>query len=141
MIERVRNYSNPNLSVFCQTFDKTIKDYPNDFLYLDPPYYESGDLFKGIYPNGNIPVHHSGFNHELLRDLLHNHKGKFILSYNDCSQVREFYKDFTILTPSWSYSLSNGETRIGKNKQDRANELGSSTNQPKKSHELLIIKG
>jgi hypothetical protein len=27
-------------------------------------------MFTGIYPMRNIPIHHDGFNHELLRDLL-----------------------------------------------------------------------
>ena len=29
-----------------------------------------------------------------LRDLLHSHNGSFILSYNNCETIREYYKDF-----------------------------------------------
>ena len=110
-----------------------IPGHPNDFLYLDPPYYlqkdEDNKMLKGMYPNCNIDVHHRGFNHELLRDLLHNHKGNFILSYNNCETIREYYKDFDLSYPKWHYSYALGETRIGNNKEN---------NDAKKSHEILI---
>jgi len=125
MVDNIRNYSNPNLSVSHLSFEKSIPSHRTEFLYLDPPYYESGDLFKPIYPNSNIPVLHQGFNHNHLAELLKNHKGKFLLSYNDCEEVRELYKGFQFITPSWSYSMGNGETR-------------SRTNVVKQSHELLI---
>ena len=136
-IERIRTYKNSKFSVRTGNFSDVIPEYKNDFLYLDPPYYldkdEDNKMFKGIYPNSNIDIHHTGFNHELLRDLLHNHKGKFILSYNNCQTIREYYKDFDLYYPSWHYSYGVGETRIGKNKQ----EVG---NTPKESHEILIVK-
>lgn len=135
MIDKIRCYTNPNLSVYNHTFDEVIPNHSKDFLYLDPPYYlkQDGDnkMFKGIYPNANIDVHHTGFNHELLRDLLHSHKGKFVLSYNNCATIREYYKDFELVYPSWHYSYALGEKRIGTNKVD---------NTPKESHEILIIK-
>ena len=137
-IERVRDFKVPNLEVHCGSFEETIVAHTNDFLYCDPPYYmekKEGDddnkMFKAIYPNSNWPIHHQHFNHEKLRDLLHSHNGKFILSYNDCEWIRENYKDFKFKTPEWTYSYGQGETRIGKNKQN---------NDPKKSHEILIIK-
>ena len=134
-INRVRDFSVSNLSVDCGSFEDTITAHDNDFLYLDPPYFTSDDednkMFKAIYPNSNFPVHHTHFNHEKLRDLLHSHKGQFILSYNDCEWIRENYKDFEFKTPKWAYSYGQGETRIGKNKQN---------NDPKESHEILIIK-
>jgi DNA adenine methylase len=92
---------------------------------------DDNKMFKAIYPNSNFPVHHTHFSHEKLRDLLHSHKGKFILSYNDCEWVRENYKGFKFKFPEWAYSYGQGETRIGKNKKN---------NDPKKSHEILIIK-
>jgi DNA adenine methylase len=82
----------------------------------------------------NIPVHHNGFDHEKLRDLLHNHNGGFVLSYNNCETIREYYKDFELFYPEWSYSMGNGETRIGKNRE----EMGITNS--KESHEILIVK-
>jgi len=134
-IERVKNFSCPNLSVKQSSFDKVIPNYKKDFIYADPPYYmeksEDNKMFKAIYPNSNFALHHLHFDHELLRDQLHSHEGKFLLSYNDCDWVRENYKGFKFKTPEWAYSYGQGETRIGKNKKN---------NDPKQSHEILIIK-
>ncbi|MEK6932715.1 MAG: DNA adenine methylase [Nanoarchaeota archaeon] len=136
MIERIRDFKPGNLKVEYADFQDVIKKYPNDFLYCDPPYYIGKDskMFKGIYPMRNIPVHHNGFKHEVLRDLLKNHKGGWILSYNDCPTIREWYKDFQIYSPSWQYTMGQGEKRIGKNRI----ENGSKTN-IKSSHELIIF--
>ena len=134
-IERVRDFSCPNLSVKQSSFDKVIPNYKKDFIYADPPYYmeksEDNKMFKAIYPNSNFALHHIHFNHELLRDQLHSHEGKFLLSDNDCEWVRENYKGFKFKTPEWAYSYGQGETRIGKNKKN---------NDPKQSHEIHIIK-
>ena len=134
-LKRVRDFSCPNLSVKQSSFDKVIPNYKKDFIYADPPYYmeksEDNKMFKAIYPNSNFALHHMHFDHELLRDQLHSHEGKFLLSYNDCDWVRENYKDFKFKTPEWAYSYGQGETRIGKNKKN---------NDPKQSHEILIIK-
>lgn len=135
MVETISKFKNDKLKVEQATFQTSIQSNPEEFLYLDPPYYleKDGDnkMFKGIYPNANVDVHHTGFEHEKLRDLLHSHKGKFMLSYNNCETIREWYKDFELQYPTWHYSYALGEKRIGKNKTD---------NNPKQSHEILIIK-
>ena len=116
-VTSIREYKNPNLSVRKGTFDEVIPNHTNDFLYLDPPYYINKDkdnkLYKGLYPNANIAVHHKGFDHKQLRDLLHNHNGNFILSYNDCETIREYYKDFEILYPKWENSNAYNTDRVG----------------------------
>ena len=134
-IEKVKNFDVKNLKVFCDSFENVIPKYKNDFLYCDPPYYLDGDskMFVGMYPHRNFPIHHKGFRHELLRDLLKEHTGGFILSYNDCSTIRDWYKDFNMITPTWQYTFSQGDTRIGKNRKDKNN--GSYI---KKSHEIII---
>lgn len=126
-----------NLSVECESFENVFETYPNDFFYCDPPYFliEDSKMFRGIYPMRNFPIHHNSFNHALLAKLLNNHRGKFILSYNDCAFVREAYKDYRILEPKWQYTMGQGEIRVGKNRLDRGD-----TNNIKHSHELLIIK-
>ncbi len=137
MIERIRDFKPGNLKVKCADFREVLKRYPNDFMYLDPPYYIGPDskMFKGIYPMRNIPVHHKDFPHGVLRDMLKKHKGGFILSYNDCPTIRNYYKDFCeITTPSWQYTMGQGETRIGKYRK----ENGINTN-IKGSHELIIF--
>ncbi|MDO7252538.1 DNA adenine methylase [Helicobacter cappadocius] len=136
-LEKIRDFKTNNLKVECQSFEYSFQKYPDDFFYLDPPYFLEGDskMFKGIYPQRNFPIHHNNFNHQLLADLLKNHKGRFILSYNDCQWIRDKYKDFKILEPQWQYTMGQGEKRIGKNRIIRGDNHNI-----KKSHELLIIK-
>lgn len=135
MIEKIRDFDPKKLKVKCADFQEVIKNHPNDFLYCDPPYYLGKDskMFKGIYPMRNIPVHHNGFAHEILRDLLRDHKGGFILSYNDCPTIRKYYKEFQQFFPSWQYTMGQGETRIGKNR------IGNGDNHIKQSHEIIIF--
>lgn len=138
MIKNIENFIVPTLSVRQGSFEDVLPNHKKNTLYLDPPYYLEKDkdnkMFTGIYPMRNIPIHHDGFNHEVLRDLLHNHKGKFVLSYNNCETIREYYKDFEQVFPTWNYSMGNGEKRIGKNRE----EAGITNS--KDSHEILIIK-
>lgn len=135
IIEKIRDFRPGNLKVECSDFRKVLKKHRDDFMYLDPPYYIGDDskMFKGVYPMRNIPVHHNGFPHEELRDLLRKHKGGFILSYNDCPMIREHYENYRQFFPSWQYTMGQGETRIGKNRIENG-----SKNNVKKSHEILI---
>jgi len=134
-IEKVRDFSPKNLSVFNNKFENSIPNHNGDFLYCDPPYFLGGDskMFKGIYPQRNFPVHHNGFNHNLLCELLKNHKGGFILSYNDCTEIRQMYKDYKIVEVQWQYTMGQGETRIGKNRLEKGDS------HIKQSHEILIL--
>ena len=117
MIAKVRDFKPKKLRVGCADFEDAFKKYPNDFFYCDPPYYlgEDSKMFRGIYPQRNFPIHHNGFNHERLSELLKNHKGGFILSYNDCSKIREWYDGYKFVFPKWQYTMGQGETdeRIG----------------------------
>ena len=134
MLRKVRTFSAPTLSVECADFEESIPKHQSDFLYCDPPYYlEDGKTFTGMYPHRNFPVHHVGFQHEVLRDLLLSHPGGFILSYNDCATIRDWYAGCEMYCPEWQYTFGQGDTRIGDN---RLQSNGSS--HIKKSHELLI---
>lgn len=136
LVDRVRNFHCPNLTVESASFETAIPRHNRAFLYCDPPYYLDGDskMFRGIYPQRNFPVHHNGFDHQLLSNLLHKHRGGFVLSYNDCEAVRQWYADFDIVEVAWQYTLGQGETRIGKNRVENG-----SNHHVKASHELLII--
>lgn len=135
MVDKVAAFKPGNLTVEEMSFEKSIKKHMGDFIYADPPYFLGDDskMFIGMYPHRNFPIHHNGFRHDLLRDLLHEHKGGFVLSYNDCPTIREWYKDFNMSTPEWQYTFSQGDVRIGEN---RLRDSGGS--HIKKSHEILI---
>lgn len=137
MIEKVRDLKLKNMKVKCFSFEDIMTKHKDDFLYCDPPYYLDGDskTFVGLYPHRNFPIHHKGFKHEKLRDFLKVHNGGFILSYNNCSLIREWYKEFDMITPSWQYTFSQGDTRIGENRLKNNNGK-----YVKQSHELIIWK-
>lgn len=64
---------------------KLIEQYdrPDSFFYCDPPYYNV-DKYYDTVPQG-------GFDHAELDDTLHGISGKFLLSYNDCPEIRALY--------------------------------------------------
>ncbi|WP_250278780.1 DNA adenine methylase [[Clostridium] colinum] len=71
-------------------FERCIKKYDKEetLFYLDPPYFNT----EAYYKNVDFKTE----DHKRLRDVLKNIKGKFLLSYNDCEEIRELYKDFNI---------------------------------------------
>jgi DNA adenine methylase len=125
-----------NISVQCDDFENVIIRHADDFLFLDPPYYLEGDskMFKGLYPNCNFAIHHNNFNHKKMCELLKNHKGGFLITYNNCDTIREWYKDFKFEFPKWQYTYGQGEKRIGKNRKEANKE-----DNIKESHEIFII--
>jgi len=138
LLDKVANFAPGRVTVETGSFENSIPRNNGTFIYADPPYYLDGDskTFIGMYPHRNFPIHHKGFDHEKLRDLLRAHKGGFILSYNDCATIRDWYSGFNMSTPEWQYTFSQGDTRIGEN---RLRDSGGS--HIKKSHELLIWGG
>ena len=136
LLERVKNFDVKNITIECASFEEIIPKFSYDFLYCDPPYYLGKDstLFRGLYPQRNFPIHHNHFNHELLKELLIQHKGGFILSYNDSPTIRKWYKDYEIVELPIQYTMGQGETRIGLNRKLK------NADHTKKTKELLIIK-
>jgi len=98
-IERLRDFEATNFQVGCADFRESIAKHPNDFLYLDPPYM-NGHALYGL--KGDT---HKGFNHQELADILHKRE-RWIMSYNDCSTIREYYSDNPILSLEWVYGMS-----------------------------------
>jgi len=135
IIETIKTYNAGNLKVNQGSFEEVLDKHPNDFLFLDPPYYlgEDSKMFKGMYPNCNFAIHHNNFNHKLLCEKLKTHKGGFLITYNDCSSIKEWYKDYTQVFPEWQYTYGQGEKRIGKNREN------NETDNVKESHEIIII--
>lgn len=69
-------------------FEKLIRQYdrPVSFFYCDPPYYETEGYYKNVGEDGFRKE-----DHIRLRNALMKIEGKFLLSYNDCSFIRELY--------------------------------------------------
>ena len=64
---------------------KLIRQYdrPESFFYCDPPYYNADQYYEAVSTDG--------FDHAGLADVLLGIKGKFLLSYNDCPEIRALY--------------------------------------------------
>lgn len=110
IIDYIEGFKAEKLHVEKLDFHKSIEKHKNDFLYLDPPYANGEKLY------GHKGDTHEDFDHTGLATVLKNRDG-WILSYNDCPKVRDWYEGFEILTPQWTYGM----------------------NSDKKSSELLIL--
>lgn len=135
-IEKLEQMTLKNINVQCKSFEESLPLHKDDFLFLDPPYFLEGDskMFKGMYPNCNFAIHHNNFDHKKLCLLLKEHRGGFLMTYNNCSAIRELYNDCKFEFPEWQYTYGQGETRIGKNRE------GGTNDNLKESHEIIIIK-
>jgi DNA adenine methylase len=135
-IEKLEQLTLKNINVQCKRFEESLPLHKDDFLFLDPPYFLEGDskMFKGMYPNCNFAIHHNNFDHKKLCLLLKEHRGGFLMTYNNCSAIRDLYQDCKFEFPEWQYTYGQGETRIGKNRE------GGTNDNLKESHEIIIIK-
>jgi len=89
-------------------------DRPETLFYLDPPYYGT--------PGYAVPFEHNDY--VRVRLALDKIKGRFLLSLNDCKEVRQIFKGFSIKKISTTYSAANG--------------LSDNANRSEPRHELLI---
>ena len=91
--ERLRNTYVENKS-----FEDIIKRYdrPHSFFFCDPPYFETSGYGNEFGEQ----------EHLLLRDILSQIKGKFMVTINDHPKVREWYKGFNIEEVQVSYSIA-----------------------------------
>ena len=89
---------------------KLIRQYdrPESFFYCDPPYYNADQYYEAVSSDG--------FDHAGLADALLGIKGKFLLSYNDCPEIRALYDRPGIVVEGIS-RLSNIAQRYENGKQ------------------------
>lgn len=138
ILKRVREFRCPKLKVELISFEKILDKYSDHFVYADPPYLLGYDstVFKAIYPNQG-GEHHKGFQHELFRDMMNSRNTEFIISYNDCGTIRDWFKDWQQFYPKWQYSYQQGETR---KKDEDGNSVRGAKDSRKTGDEILIVK-
>ena len=124
-IDRITEFSQPNLTVECLDFKDSINKHPNAFMYLDPPYMLSDKQREKLY--GRSGDTHSDFDHEGLFELLKDRKN-WVMSYGgESKNILQMYKDFDIidLSGEWAYGMKNvksaQETTI--KKMDKSSEI------------------
>lgn len=117
IVNKLESFSNPLLSVSYSSFEQTLPHYANnetiDLLFLDPPYLLGTHKNKLYGKNGDM---HREFNHSKLRNEVEKSEKLFVLTYNDCEEIRELWKGYYIQEAEWNYGM----------------------NQSKKSSELII---
>jgi DNA adenine methylase len=98
-IKSLGNFKTKNFHVKEMDFRQSIPLHANDFLYLDPPYMINSKLY-GV--KGELQ---QAFDHNTLAQLLYK-RSSWLLSYNDCSEVRRLYKNYRIIKVAWSYGMN-----------------------------------
>ena len=103
------NFISATFGVWWIAIEKLIKqyDFANAFFYCDPPY------SKGC---GYEVTSTEDFDHERLREILGNIKGRFLLSYDDSPKIRELYKGFEMIAIERQNGINNrqGDNRLNK---------------------------
>lgn len=82
-----------------QDFEVCVRHYdsPDTFIYSDPPYYNSEGMYDADFKWAD---------HVRLHDCAKRTKGRIMISYNDCPEIRELYKDFYIYSFKRVHSMA-----------------------------------
>ena len=76
-------------------------DRPGTLFYLDPPYFGSeGDYGSALFDRGQF---------ELMAEQLRKLRGQFILSLNDCPDVRRIFAGFHFREENVRYTLAGND--------------------------------
>jgi len=102
-IDRLKHFNVKNFYVENLDYKETINKHKDAFCYLDPPYL-NGQALYGV--KGNT---HKDFDHEELAKILQD-KERWIMSYNDCQEIRDLYSSFTIISIEWVYGISKNKS-------------------------------
>jgi len=98
--ERIAVYSEDGLN-FIQTLD------PSEiFFFIDPPYYHKG---PELYLNGLD----TGYHARLAQCLMEMQNEAWVLTYDDCPEIRVMYQDWANIRP-FTIRYSANERRAGK---------------------------
>ncbi len=87
-------------------WQELLKRYDREetFFYLDPPYW------KAPYYKHNLELS----DYQAMAEALSGLHGKFVLSINDRSEIREIFKEFAIQKVSLNYSVAKEKNTVGK---------------------------
>ena len=85
-----------------KSYDALIRHYDreNAFIYCDPPYFDAEDFYEVCFSKAD---------HIKLHDILSKAEGYVMVSYNNCPEIVELYKDFYIFLTTRPNSMSRKE--------------------------------
>jgi DNA adenine methylase len=100
-VKRVSELDLTNMEIVNQDFVDFLDVVHNDaFIFADPPYYlETSNLYGN---NGDM---HESFDHQALFNTI-SKKKNWMMTYNNCSFIKELYKEYTIIETFWSYGMN-----------------------------------
>lgn len=92
-------------------FEKVIRKSGKDvFIFLDPPYFTATKLYG---PGGSLHA----FDHEKLAHSLKKSQHRFLITYDDCDEIRKLYSWAKIKNWSLQYGMNNcnlqRESKVG----------------------------
>jgi len=105
-IERLKNLSAylDTVCITCSDYDKLLRqDGENVFLFLDPPYYQpTKSKLYGV--KGNL---HTSFDHERFAANVKKCQHKWLLTYDDCQEIRKLFNFAEIAELEVQYGMNN----------------------------------
>jgi DNA adenine methylase len=97
-------YVLPGVNITNLDYEEVI-DAPGEdvFIFLDPPYYTTTQ--SRLYgKNGDL---HESFDHKRFSENMRQCKHKWLITYDDCKEVRELFDFAHIITWSLQYGMNN----------------------------------
>ena len=76
------------------------RDGRDTLFYCDPPYYMAEQFYRAVFPPER---------HRELHDTLAQCRGLCVVSYNDCAEIRELYRDFYMLAFRRNHPMAHAE--------------------------------
>lgn len=90
-----------NTRITADDFEQSIKEPGDDvFIFLDPPYFTATKLY-GV--NGSLHA----FDHWKLAKLLKSTSHRFLITYDDCQEIRELYNWANVRSWQMQYGMNN----------------------------------
>lgn len=105
-IERLKTASEVlrNTNITNEDYEKILNEPGKTvFIFLDPPYY-STTKSKLYGKNGDL---HESFDHERFAEVMKECKHKWLITYDDCPEVRKLFKFANIYSWQLQYSMNN----------------------------------
>lgn len=79
------------------------KEGENVFIFLDPPYL-SATKSRLYGKNGNL---HTAFDHERFAKVMKKTKHKWMITYDDCPEIRKLFSYANIISWQFQYGMNN----------------------------------
>lgn len=116
-IERLKTLNSilPDVEITCLDYSEVLFREGNDvFIFLDPPYF-SATKSKLYGKKGDL---HTSFDHDRFAQLMQNCPHQWLITYDDCPEIRNRFDFANIYTWELQYGMNNyKQTNAAKGKE------------------------